>query len=142
MRLGAVLLSYTILLFLLFTFGIVQISDSIILSVLTGSANWNEALISGSGVGSILGILMESITILMFAVAGVLLAVAVVRGTTVDRFMIFGFLTGAVLSLFMTLLTPIIDIFPEKIRIMGYVIYGILSFILIWTGIEFWGGVE
>ena len=140
MRFGAVILGYSILSFILFMFGIMQPSDSFVIGVLTGTASWNTAL---TGSNSFLGLYpVTSIIALMTVVAISVGAIAIVRGTTVDRHVIFGFLIAIVLGLYLEMLLPIVNVFPENIRILGWLIYGILSFILIWTGIEFWGGSE
>ena len=144
MRFGAVILGYSILSFILFMFGIMQPSDSFVIGVLTGEAGWNEALIGDGyflGIGE-LGFEVTSIISLMTIIAITIGGIALASGTTIDRHIIFGFLLAMVLTLYLEMLLPIVNVFPENIRILGWLIYGILSFILIWTAIEFWGGSE
>lgn len=139
MRFGSVVLGYSILTFILFMFGIVQISDSFVLDILINGTSWNTALFNKT----ILGVAIESLTALMgIVLLGTLLASFLTRQVNPDRFVIFGVFTGYIIGLFMTMLYPIINVFPSDIRIIGYLIYGILSFMLIWTGVEFWGGSD
>jgi hypothetical protein len=141
MKLGAVFLGYTILLLLLYIFGIVSIADNPILNILINGDSWESSFFSIS-----LGLWKTSkltlIGVMGFVVGGGSYLGSKLFGIVPNRFLIFGGLSAFILTNYLSMITPIIDVFPENIKIIGYVIYGILSFILIWTTIEFWGGIE
>lgn len=141
MRFGAIFLGYALLLFLLFIFGIVTVSDNIILNILVNGASWNEALVSGTW-----GLWGNSFVTITGVMAFVISAGAFVGGRlfgiTPNRFLVFGGILTFIISQYLTTISPIIYVFPENFRIIGHLIYGVLSFVFIWTAIEFWGGVE
>jgi len=141
MRFGTIFLGYGILLFLLYTFGIVGIEDNTLLNILIGGGTWNEGLYSG-GFG-LWGTSLLSITAIMgFIVSAGAFVGSKVFGIVPNRFLVFGGILAFIVGNYLDTITPIIYVFPEDMRIIGQLIYGILSFVFIWTAIEFWGGVE
>lgn len=127
MRLGPIILGYAILMVLLVAFGVISETVNPFIKVLFFGEEWTSLLnLTGTG-----GIIVGATTLLGGAsFYGVI---------TKNRYMIFApFLTGVVFN-YTTAITPIISYFPDP---LGYIIYGILNFVLIWTAIEFWGGVE
>lgn len=127
MKLGAIYLGYGILLVLLFMFGIISESANPFIQVFLNGGDWSEFFnLTGAG-GLIAG-------------ATTLVGIASIYGVvTKNRYMIFGpLIIGAILN-YTTAIYPIVSYFPTP---LGSIIFAILSFLLVWTSIEFWGGVE
>lgn len=141
MRFGTIFLGYGILLFLLYVFGIVGIEDNTILNILVSGGEWNKALYGGSF--GLWGSSFLSITAIMgFVVSAGAFVGSKVFGVVPNRFLVFGGILAFIVGSYLDTISPIIYVFPEDFRIIGYLIYGVLSFVFIWTAIEFWGGVE
>jgi len=127
MKLGAVFLGYGLLLVLLFMFGIISETANPFLQVFLYGGDWTTFFdLTGSG-----GIIAGATT---------LVGIASLYGVvTKNRYMIFGpLIIGGILN-YMTAIYPIVNYFPNP---LGHIAYAILSFVLVWTSIEFWGGVE
>jgi len=123
MKVGGIFLGYGLLAVLLFTFGIIQETSNPFLSILLFGGDWK----------------------VFFGIAGLISlgtstfgAVISIYGlVTRSRMLVMaGLMTGVIFN-YLTLIYPIVDLFPNP---LGYLIYGVLSIVLIWSGIEFWGG--
>jgi hypothetical protein len=123
MKVGGIFLGYGILAVLLFTFGVIEETSNPFMNLLLYGGNW-ESFFGIAGLIS-LGTTTFGAVISIYGLV------------TRSRFLIMaGLLTGVIFN-YLTLIYPIVNLFPNP---LGYIIYGILSIVLIWSGIEFWGG--
>lgn len=125
MKVGGVFLGYGILGLFLFMFGQIGETTNPFISIFIYGGDWTTFLtLSGiiSGVTGLGGAVISAYGLV-----------------TKNRYMLLGGFITAVIFNYITIISPIKDMFPAP---FGNIVYTILSFFLVWTGFEFWGGVE
>jgi len=125
MKLGGVFLAFMVLNFLLFGFGIIGNTNPILNYFLYGGQGFWESIFDFTG------LIASASTIL----GGLALAFGIALK---NEYMIFGGFFGFVVAYGATIL-PIKDYFPSP---FGYVIVALLTFILAWSGLEWWRGKD
>lgn len=123
MKLEGVFLGYAILTLFMFIFGIIQeVTNPVLQLLLYGTIKWSE-IINFSGLVSSAGTIIGGAT----TVGGIILQ---------NRLMVFGGVTSFLIAYGSTIL-PLVNYFPNP---LGWIIWGILNFVLVFTAISYWSG--
>lgn len=123
MKLEGVFLGYGILTLFMFMFGIIQeVTNPVLQLFLYGTIKWSSILSLG-------GLITNATTIIGGAtsVGGIILK---------NRYLIFAGLISFIVAYGSTIL-PLVNYFPDP---MGWIIWGILNFILAFSALSYWSG--
>lgn len=125
MKLEGVFLGYALLTLFMFMFGIIQeVTNPVLQLLLYGTIQWSSLIQVGGLISSATTIIGGATTI-----GGIILK---------NRYWIFGGMASFIVA-YSTEIFPIVNYFPNP---LGYIIYGILNFVLVFSALAYWSGVE